>query len=175
MLIDTLLVVLVAVALLRGFFKGFIVAIFTLLAYIVGIAAAMAFSHAAAEWLAASFHTPSRWTPLLAFLLVFTAVVILVRMAAVLIEKTAEGLMLGWLNRLGGMLFYVVLYVTVYSVLLYYLSRMKLIGAETLQSSVAYPYIMQFAPKVVGGAGVVLPWFRGIFDALDKFFDKVGP
>jgi membrane protein required for colicin V production len=175
MMIDTLLVLLIAIALIRGFFKGLIVAVFTLLAYIFGLAAAIAFSRLAAVWLEGLLHTASRWVPLIAFLLVLAGVVLLVRTVALLLEKMAEGLALGWLNRLGGMFFYVVLYVTVYSVLLYYLARMRLISADTLQHSVTYPYIVQMAPRIVGSVGLLLPWFQDIFKELDKFFDKVAP
>ena len=83
--------------------------------------------------------------------------------------------MLGWVNRLGGIVFYVVLYLTIYSVLLYYLVKMRLIHAETLAHSVTYPYISMMAPKIVGALGLALPWFRDIFTRLDRFFDKVGP
>jgi membrane protein required for colicin V production len=174
MMVDILFVLLITIALIRGFFKGLIVAAFTLMAYVIGLAAAMSFSHQAAVWLQDLVHTASRWVPLIAFLLVLVAVILLVRWTALLLQKMVEGLTLGWLNRLGGMLFYAVLYLTIYSVLLYYLVKMQLIGPGTLQHSVTYPYIAEAAPKIVGSVGFLLPWFRDVFERLDKFFDKIG-
>ena len=175
MIIDILLLVIVCLGAIRGFFRGFILALFALVAYVLGLAAAMKFSHAAAVWLEPMIHAGARWMPLLAFLAVFIGVVLLVRWLALLIQKTMEGLMLGWANRLAGMLFYIVLYVTIYSILLFYLVRMRLIGQNTLQHSVTYPYLSMVAPRVIGVLGLALPWFRDIFERLDKFFDKVGP
>lgn len=175
MMIDVLLLLLVIIGAVRGFFKGLIVAVFTLLAYIIGLAAAMKFSHLAAEKLQLYIPVSHRWLPFIAFLLVLTVVVLLVRWMAYLLQKVVEGLMLGWINRVGGMLFYCILYVTVYSVLLFYLVKMQLIGPETLQRSVTYPYIAVIAPKIIGMVGLAIPWFRDIFARLDKFFGKVGP
>jgi membrane protein required for colicin V production len=175
MVIDVLLALLVVIGAIRGFGKGLIVAVFTLLAYLVGLAAAMKFSHLAAEKLHPYIPVPDRWLPLIAFLLVLTVVILLVRWMAYAIQKLVEGLMLGWINRIGGMLFYCILYLTIYSILLFYLVKMHLIGQETLQRSVTYPYIAVIAPKIVGLVGLAIPWFRDIFARLDKFFDKVGP
>jgi membrane protein required for colicin V production len=172
--IDILLLVVVVIGAIRGFFKGLIIAVFTLLAYLVGLAAAMKFSHLAAERLQPYIPISHRWMPLIAFLLVLGAVILLVRWMAFLIQKVVEGMMLGWVNRVGGMLFYCILYVTVYSVLLFYLVKMQLIGQETLGRSVTYPYIEVVAPKIIGLVGLAIPWFRDIFARLDKFFDKVG-
>jgi len=175
MWIDILLVLLVVVGAIRGFFKGLIVAVFTLLAYLIGLAVAMKFSHIAAEYLERFVHVSHRWMPLLAFLVVLTVVILLVRWLAYLLQKLVEGLMFGWINRLGGMLFYCLLYVTIYSILMFYLVKMHLISEETLRQSVTYPYISLIAPKMIGAIGLAVPWFRDIFERLDKFFDKVGP
>ena len=175
MTIDVLLLCIVVLGALRGFFRGLILALFTFVAYLVGLAAAMKFSHAAAVALEPTIHAGTRWMPLIAFLLVFIGVVILVRWLGLMLQKAVEGLMLGWINRLGGMLFYIVLYVTIYSVLLFYLVKMQLIAPETLRRSVTYPYLSQIAPKMIGALAFLLPWFKDIFERLDKFFDKVGP
>lgn len=175
MIIDILLLVIVCLGAIRGFFRGFILALFALVAYVLGLAAAMKFSHAMGEWLEPMIHAGARWMPLIAFLAVFTGVVLLVRWLALMLQRAIEGLTLGWANRLGGMLFYIVLYVTIYSILLFYVVKMRLIGQDTLQHSVTYPYLSMVAPKVIGVLGLALPWFRDIFERLDKFFDKVGP
>ena len=175
MIIDILLLCIVILGAVRGFFRGLILALFALLAYIVGLAAAMKFSHMTAVALEPLLHAGVRWMPLIAFLLVFVGVVLVVRWLALMLQKVIEGLMLGWVNRLGGTLFYIVLYVTVYSILLFYLVKMQLIRQDTLAHSVTYPYLSLVAPKMIGALGLLLPWFRDIFERLDKFFDKIGP
>jgi membrane protein required for colicin V production len=175
MLIDVLFVLLIVIGAIRGFFKGLIVAVFSLLAYVIGLAAAMKFSHLAAEKLQPLIPISPRWLPFIAFLLVLTIVVLLVRWMAILLQKLVEGLMFGWVNRLGGMLFYCVLYITIYSILLFYLVKMHLIAEDTWRQSLTYPYISGMAPKIIGWLGLLVPWFRDIFVRLERFFDKVGP
>src|SRR5947207_12924957 len=102
MLIDLVFVALLVLAVIKGYTKGFIIAIFSLLALIIGVAAAMKCSAAVATWLSSSLHAGTRWLPVLAFLLVFLIVVLLVRLGAKAVEKMVELAMLGCVNRLAG-------------------------------------------------------------------------
>lgn len=174
MWIDVLFLLLIVVGAVRGFFRGLILAICSLVAYLVGLAAAMKCSHLVAERLQPYLHISSKWLPFIAFLLIFLVVILLVRLMAMALQKVTEGMMLGWANRLGGMLFYCILYATIFSILLFYLVNMHLIAEDTLQHSITYPYISEIAPKLIGCLGICVPWFRDIFAKLEKFFDKVG-
>jgi len=81
--------------------------------------------------------------------------------------------MLGWLNKLGGILLYVLLYFFVFSTLLFYADQLHLIKKETLSSSVLYPYIAPLAPKIINALGYILPFFKNMFSQLQDFFDGV--
>lgn len=171
MVIDVLFLLLLVVAVIRGFFKGLIVAVFTWVAYVIGLAAAMKCSHVVAEKLQHVVHISPRWMPLLTFLLIFIGVILLIRWLAFLLEKAVEGLLFGWLNKLGGIVFYVLLYVMIYSVLLFYLVQMHLLSDETLQQSVTYPFIRPIGPWIIGAIGFVVPWFKDVFAQLGRFFE----
>jgi len=64
-----------------------------------------------------------------------------VNMGALLIEKTIQLTMLGWLNRIGGIFFYVLLYTLIFSVVVYFAGKSNLISRETLSSSKVYGWI----------------------------------
>ena len=170
MLIDIIFMVLIAMACLKGYRRGLIVAIFSLLAIIIGLAAAMKFSVVVAGWLQNSTHINKQWLPFLSFMIVIIAVVILVRWLAGLLQKSVEHLMIGWLNRLGGIIFYVVLYITVYSIVLFYATQINLIKPETIQTSKTYAVIEPFGPKAIDALGFLLPLFRNLFTELEQFF-----
>jgi membrane protein required for colicin V production len=89
------------IALFKGFQKGLILAFFSIIAFIIGLAAALKFSVIVADYLKDSVNISAKWLPFIAFALVFFAVVLLVRLGAKLVEKTFQAMMLGWLNR-GG-------------------------------------------------------------------------
>ena len=120
-----------------------------------------------------SVNISAEWLPFISFLVVFIGVVLLIRLGAKAIESAVEVVMLGWLNRIGGILLYVAMYTLVYSVLLFYAAKMDLLRPETIEKSIVYSWIEPLGPKVIGLIGQVLPWFKDLFGDLTAFFDKV--
>jgi len=173
MIIDIIFLLLLAIAVIKGISRGFIVAVFSFLAIIIGVAAAMKFSYIVANWLQGSFNTGKAWLPFISFLVVFIGVIILVRWIANMIQAALNVTMLGWLNKLGGVVLYVLLFVAVYSILLFYLTEINLIKPETISTSRAYSFIEPFGPKVVDLLGTLIPIFKNLFQQLSDFFGNV--
>ncbi|KAK6023170.1 hypothetical protein OSTOST_11104, partial [Ostertagia ostertagi] len=88
-------------AVVERYRRGLIVGIFSFVALIVGLAAAIKLSVVVADYLGKSVNISGAWLPVISFLIVFIIVVILVRLGANAIEKTVEFAMLGWVNKLG--------------------------------------------------------------------------
>ena len=172
-MLDIIYVVVIILAAVKGYQKGFIVALFSIVAFIVGIAAALKLSAVVAAYLADSTAVSSKWLPVISFMLVFLAVVLLVHLGAKLIEKTVEMVLLGWLNRLGGIFLYIILYTLIYSVFLFYADKMHLLEATTISASKTYPYIQPLGPKVINWLGDLIPLFRDMFTQLESFFESV--
>jgi membrane protein required for colicin V production len=169
MFIDAVFMVLIGLACYKGYSKGFIIAIFSVLGFIVGLAAALKLSTTVAAKL--SEHTDfGKWLPALSFLLVFMGAVFLVNMAGKLIQKTFETVMLGWANRIAGVLLYALLYSIIFSVFVFYAVQLHFINTDSVNASVTYPYLQPLGPKVIGGFGVVIPWFKNMFTELEQFF-----
>ncbi len=105
MVIDVVTMILLALACYRGASKGLIVAVFSFLAVIVGLAAAIKLSGVVAAWLQSSTNVNKQWLPFISFLAVIIIVALLVKWAAKLLQKSVEFVMMGWLNRLGGIVF----------------------------------------------------------------------
>lgn len=171
MVIDVLVFGLLVFALFKGLTRGLVLALFSLLAFIVGLAAALKLSALAATYLGAHTNIGARWLPVLAFALVFILVVFLVRLGAKALEGVLKMALLGWANKLGGFIFYALLYLFVLSILLFYADGLRLIKPTTLADSVTYPYLRPLAPRLISGLGAVLPFFRNMFTQLEQFFD----
>jgi membrane protein required for colicin V production len=132
-------------AVYKGARNGLIIAVFSIIGWILGLVAALKFSGAAADYLKGSLNLSHRALSIIGFIAVFMIVMIIVRLGAKLIEKTAELVLLGWLNRLGGIIFYVLLYAFIFSVVIGFAEKMKLITQETIASSRVYPRIKPLA------------------------------
>lgn len=154
MLIDTVAFIFLLIAVYKGLRNGLIIAIFSLIGFVVGIAAALYFSSAVAAWLKTSFQISQHLLPFIAFSLVFLIVVFLIRLGARFIEKLVQLAWLGWVNKIGGILFYLLLYFFILSTLLFYAVQLHLIKEEAIRSSLTYGTIQPIAPWVMGMMGI---------------------
>ncbi|MFL5773921.1 MAG: CvpA family protein [Flavisolibacter sp.] len=173
MLIDIVVLILAFLALYKGFRKGFVLAIFSLLSFIIGLAAALKLSALVAIYLGKNINVAQRWLPFLAFILVFIFVIIIVRLGAKAIQGLLEMAMLGWLNRVLGVLLYLILYFFIFSIILFYAVQMHLIKQATIDASVTYPVLAPFGPRVVGWLSEIIPVFENMFLELKKFFGDI--
>jgi membrane protein required for colicin V production len=173
MLIDIVLAILLVMAVIKGLQRGLVVAIFSLLGLIVGIAAALKLSVWVALYLEDNSRLPSKWLPIISFLLVFIAVVLLVRLVANLVQSSLELAWLGWANKIGGMFLYVIMYSLAFSVLIFFAAQAKLINENSIRESVSYQYIAPWGPLVIDGIGSFIPVFKNMFTELENFFEKL--
>lgn len=173
MFLDIIVVILLVLALWKGIRNGLILGIFSFLAFIIGLAAAMKLSAVAADYIGQNVSVSERWLPIIAFAVVFLAVVLLVRLGAKALESVVEGATLGWLNRLGGVVLFALLYLVIFSILLFYANQLQLINPETCEASVSFPLLQPLGPRIIEGLGVVVPFFRDMFTELSAFFDGV--
>ena len=173
MWIDVLFLLFILLAVFKGLRQGFLLAVFSAAAFIVGLAAAVKLSAAVAGYLKDSIHVSARWLPVLAFIGVFLGVVLLVRGGARLLEAAVDLAMMGWLNKLAGILLYALIYTIILSVLLFYAVQVHIISGSTLSSSVTYPVIRPWGPVVIDGFGKFVPVFKGMFVQLEDFFGRL--
>src|SRR5687767_7585715 len=145
MLIDILFLGMMAIAVFKGLRNGLIVAVFSIVGWILGIIAAFRFADVAAGYLKGSVNLSPRILYILSFIIVFLLVMLLVNLGAKLVEKTVELALLGWVNRLGGVFFYVLLYALIFSVMIYFAERVKLISDQTIAASRVYPWVKPVA------------------------------
>ena len=173
MIIDVIFSILIILACINGCRKGLIIALFSIIAFLAGIAAALKLSAIVAVKLSASTIVSAKWLPVISFILVFLIVVILVNLGAKMLQKSVELVMLGWVNRLGGVVFYILLYSIVFSVFLFYALQLHLIKNATVLTSLFYSYIKPLGPGVIDKLGIIIPFFKDMFSQLQHFFNGV--
>ncbi len=173
MLLDLIFTVIIVLAVLKGYQRGFVVGLFSLVAVIIGLAAAMKLSAIVAGFIGSAVRVSDEWLPVISFAVVFLIVILLIRMGARVIEKTVEVALLGWVNKIGGIILFAAIYIVVFSVLLFYAEQMKLIQPETINKSVTYSFVQPWGPKAINGFGSVIPIFKDMFGELKRFFDGV--
>jgi membrane protein required for colicin V production len=173
MFIDIVVLVAIIGGAWKGYQKGLLMALFSTISLLVGLAAAVKLSSIVGPWLAASFQIESKYLPFISFALVLVSVVILIRFFASMVQKTFEAIKMGFINRIGGMALYLFLYISLISVVLYYLQKMAVLSDDIIKQSATAPYILPWGPAVLDALGAILPVFENMFNELNGFFDEV--
>ena len=172
-MIDIIFAILFILAIIKGLRRGFIIAVFSIIGYVIGLAAALKLSALVAVYLQKNIVVAGKWLPFISFALVFIVVVMLVNWGGKLVENFFKLALLGWVNRLGGALVYVLLYSIIFSVFLFYAEKLNLFNKQSIQQSITYSFLRPWSPAIIGGFGYFIPWFKESFNQLESFFEKV--
>ncbi|ANH82835.1 colicin V production protein [Niabella ginsenosidivorans] len=172
MILDLIFGILLCLAVFKGYRKGLIVGVFSYLAFIIGLAAAMKLSTVVAGKIGAIVKISDKWLPVIAFAVVLIGVILLVRWLAKLIQLTFEKVMLGWVNRLGGILFFVMLYLAGYSIFLFYMNQLNLLPETVRSKSATFEFTQLFGKRAIDFVGALIPAFKGMFGQLEQFFEN---
>lgn len=162
--LDWALVLLIAGAAVRGFFRGFVVEVATLVAVVLGLWAAARYNARVAAWTGLD---PAH--EVISFLVTFIAVLVGVHLLAKLITKAIDLAMMGLPNKLAGTLFGAVRAAFVLSVLLNVLMARTpvegILPKDTLEGSALYGPLRGFAPLLVPALRDAR-WVRDAIDAV---------
>lgn len=171
-MIDAAFVIIVIIGIFKGWRKGLITAVCSLFGFIIGIAAALKLSGSLAAWLSAAYPSSAKWVPFISFTLVFIITVLAVRLIGKTIEKIVDTAMMGWWNKLAGSLVYAFLYIIVYSVFLFFLIKLKIVGTSATEASVTYSYLQPIPSEAMKTIGEWIPFFKNTFHDLQLFFEQ---
>ena len=175
MVIDILFALTLLLAVFKGWSKGLIVGAFSLLGLILGAAAALKLSGQFALYMNREIGHPSPLWPVVAFVVIFLVVALVVRLVATMLEKALQLAMMGWINRVGGIILYGLAYVIIFSILVWFANQMYLIPPTMKAQSRTYDWIAPLGPRVVSLSGKLIPWFRDNFEQLETFFQHISP
>jgi membrane protein required for colicin V production len=146
---DVIILIITSISLIIGIKKGFIMAIATLVASILGIIGAVLFSGIVAGWLSEN-KTFGNYVPIISFLILFVGIIIAVLLLAKLIDTLIKTVHLGWLNRIGGGIFLVFKTMFLVSIFILIIDFFgfgtKIISYEKREKSFLFAPIERFAP-----------------------------
>ena len=169
--VDWVLLILVAIAAVRGFMRGFILELCGLIGLVLGIWGAIHLNDRVAMWFGLD---PSNEA--VSFLVTLVLIVALVHLIGVLLTKVLEAAQLELPNRLGGLLFGVVrkafLLSVVLNVLLARHDASWAPSSKVLEGSVLFRPLRAFAPAVLPDlAGS--KWLAGALEELNGLEQRV--
>ena len=150
--IDIIILVCCIPALFHGFSKGFVSQAISLIALVLGVWLSFKFSVPFGDWLKSFADLPGTVLHIIAFALILTIVMLVLTLIGKAIEKVVKLAMLGWLNKLLGIVFALLKAVlTIGLVIIIFDAIYNLIpfvSSDTLNESVLYNPIKSIANTV---------------------------
>jgi membrane protein required for colicin V production len=166
-------VIIIVLFFYRGYTRGIILAVFSVLAILLGLLCALKLSQSFSTWLLEKGYVSSGWVQVVSYVILFVGVILVVRLIARLLQTAIEAVMLGLVNRLFGGLLYAVLGVIVWSSMLWIGARANMIPSETIATSKTYSWVSGIAPWFWFQAGKLIPFVQDTFKQLEHFFDAI--
>ncbi len=152
-------------AVYNGFKKGLIVEVSSLLALILGIYGAIHFSDFTADFIRKQFEYDSQYMGYIAFAITFLLIVIGINLLGKLLSSIADAIALGILNKILGVLFSLLKWVIILSIVLFIVNsadkKLNFIPAEKKEQSLFYKPMLDISEKL-------FDWFNSDFAKTTK-------
>jgi len=178
--LDAIIGIALALALFRGFQKGFIVKIASLIALIAGTFAGFHGSEGLALWLSQEVDWSDTSVQLTAFILTFILVVIGVHFLAKVIEKMVDLTALGVVNKLAGMALGAAQMILLLSTLTFALDGVfgprSWLPENTADESLLYPHVETAIEWIIPEMNRSTPWDEirdHVQDGVERIQDTV--
>ena len=152
-LLDLFILIPIVWLCIRGFTKGFIIELATLIGLVLGILAAYYFADNVQEYLKDYFTLSTQGMRIVSYILIFLAVLLVVYLIGKLIEKLVDIVALGWLNKILGAVIGLAKGVVVVAIILFIFEKVdpgeKVIRPHVKEKSMFYQSVMKVVHFVV--------------------------
>lgn len=166
MWIDILSGTILIIAILQGYRHGLIKAIISFFSLFIGLVVAFQFAGYISNLLKEHTKIGSQWLPFIAFLVVLIGVMILLKMITGILQQSAEWLMLGWLNKLLGMILYALIYGTILSAVLYFMILLGVVEKASIKDSFSFSYLESWWPYFMKKLSLWIPSIKSTLSSL---------
>lgn len=147
--IDIIILLCIIPALVHGFIKGFIAQLTALVAIVLGTWLAFKFSNALCLYLKPYWEAPEQIIHVILFIVIMVVVILILHLIGKLLNSLIKIVLLGWLNRLLGVVFALITVLLVLGVVIILFNtlnvKFEFVKEEHLAASVLYTHIKDFA------------------------------
>jgi len=176
MIIDICILVPVLWGMFKGFKRGLIIELCTLMALILGVYGAVTFGAMGSDYLQETFNTDPRVSRVLGFALLFVLIVVLVFVFGKILEGLIKLVALGLVNKLFGLLFGGLKFLLIVSGLLYLINGFPLTEDLIPTNEKADSYLYEPASELLPAVYPTLArakWKDQLEDTLDDIKEGI--
>ncbi len=159
-IIDIILLICFIPALIQGFRKGFISQAISIISVIVGIWLSARCASLVSNWLSQYIQGSEQVLKIVSFVLIIAGVITALSIVGRILEGAIRIIMLGWLNRLLGIVFALLKTALIVGLVIMLFctinDSMDIVSKQTLNSSVLFPPLKSMAYSI-------FPYLREMF------------
>ena len=153
MAIDIIFCLFIAYCFYRGYSKGLVMAVLGLTGYVAAILVTMYFTKQFIQWV----NWKSVYAPVVCYVLLFVAVIIVFRLVGKMIEKLLEFAQINFVNKLSGGTIGIFVGVIIFSSITWLLMQVNIIKPSVAAESQVLKYIQPVGHFVVENFGKIIP------------------
>ncbi len=170
--LDIIFLIIFGIGAIKGYSKGFIIEIFSFIAFFAGLFLAIELTLPLANiYFDGSDHFYV--LTILVFVGVFIGVIFGVNLLARIIKKALDLTFLGFFDNLLGMVASVVKWAFIISVFFWVLDSIGFRLSESqMGDSIIYPWIKDIGPMIFNWVANILPFIRDMMDSMDDIGEK---
>ena len=158
--LDIILLICFIPAIITGLKKGFIAQVISIVSIILGIWMSFRFSALVSGWLGKWIEAPENILQIISFAVILILVILALAALGRLLEATVKIILLGWLNKLLGVVFAILKYAIILGLLLMLFDdinrTMNLVKPDVFAQSVLYRPFLDMADSI-------FPYLKGLF------------
>jgi membrane protein required for colicin V production len=144
---DILIIIILGYSLVRGLFRGLVKELSSIIGVLGGFYAAYTYYQVVAGLLSRLIHDIS-YLNILSFLIIFCGVLIIVGVLGVIIKYVLNIAFLGWIDRIGGVIFGVLKGILIVSILFITLTAFLPKGTAFIKNSELAPHVSWISEKM---------------------------
>lgn len=165
--LDIFLIFVLTFSAYKGYQKGLLVALFSLLAFFLGLFMAIKFTVP----ISVKFFSESayfKWIAIAIFIAIFTLLILGIHLLSKVLKTILDFTPLGILDNILGAALNIFKIAFVLSILFWIIDSLGIdFSNEYIDNSLILSYIILFAPKSFETIGSFIPYFKDIFDMFD--------
>lgn len=150
--IDIIIVCCFLPALYFGIKNGLVRQLVAVAVIYFGITLSLRFSAPVAQWIVEHVNMNEFWAKTVSFILVFFVVSLVLGLLGKLVEKIIQISLLGWLNKLLGIVASLFVFALVIAAIVYFVdsanNMLNFIPKEKIEESQFYPWLLDFAKEI---------------------------
>ncbi|WP_462253342.1 CvpA family protein [Ekhidna sp.] len=165
---DIVLLIFLGLGAVKGYMNGFIVELFTFIAFFIGLFLALELTVP----VTASFFGDSNYFDVIAvivFIALFILLSLAIKAAAKAIKKAVDLTLFGTLDNLAGALAGILKYAFIISIIFWVFESVGFdLVDRYVDNTLLFPYIVDIGPTVFEWLGYVIPFIQDLIDSMDK-------